>query len=253
MSITVGITQTGERVHIGKYDPSVHSNALACAYGHRLIAKRGDKIAHHYAHESGAECSGYRNNKGEWHVAMQSIIDDACVEIPMADEEGKVVHVADALCEGRVIEFQRSPISTDAMREREWFYTKAKGHRMCWVFCCTNDTSVDVVRDQVIGDVVLARWRGGPKFPLMSGKGIVAYLDFGTMDMLRVVDMRTKGKTTRFVARIVRVSEFEREWIGCCRKTEAVSNAWVRQPLYYPRDRILKEEELSVAWKRYQR
>lgn len=207
-----------KRIHISQYKDE-YKGLLRCLEGHHLVAKRGTKKQHHFSHSKplpdGSTCSDlYGNNKGEWHMAMQDRIIPRCLEIGMRDMNGKgrYVHIADALCNGNVIEFQNSPISSTKIEDREKFYVGEMGYKMCWVFEAGNK-KIDIVPLGQEGDLICYQWRMGPKYMLDGGsRGVKVFLDTGNMDFLEIV--ATNKKKTKIVVRIHRSFEFDKQWIG---------------------------------------
>jgi len=223
--------KTLTRLHIHQYNDQ-YKGKIVCAYGHRLIAKRGDKKMHHYAHQAGEGTDCVHENKGEWHVEMQSHIEDDCVEVPIADPiTGRILHIADVLCDGRVIEFQKSPMSQTKMGEREDFYTRTMGYTMCWVFCCVpGETGIVIKTTKIEGNIAFMQWISGSKFPLwcnMQNQNLVSYLDLGTMDLFEILAIKGAWLMTR----IVRLSVFEKEWYGS-HSVKPSQTIWERHPTY---------------------
>lgn len=92
-----------------------------------VIAKCGNVRAHHWAHEARDDCDTWSEGMGPWHVSWQSLVQPHYVEYVIKP------HRADILGSGdTVIELQHSPISTEAIREREAFYGN-----MVWLFDAT--------------------------------------------------------------------------------------------------------------------
>ncbi len=108
----------------------LHGQCPVC--GNPVIAKCGEKKAHHWAHESVQDCDSWWENKGEWHRKWQDSFDNDWQEIVV--EENGERHIADIKTpDGLVIEFQHSPMSMEEQRKREKFYKN-----MIWVVDCSN-------------------------------------------------------------------------------------------------------------------
>lgn len=118
MMLAVGINglrvepaQTGER-------------AMCPLCQRRVIAKVGELVCPHWAHESLEDCDAWSEGETPWHQEWKERFPVQYREVVMG------AHRADIrLPEGLVIEFQHSGIAPAEMREREAFY-----RRMAWVF-----------------------------------------------------------------------------------------------------------------------
>ena len=96
-----------------------------------VIAKCGERKAHHWAHKSAQSCDLWWENKGDWHRKWQDEFDNNWQEIIVEDNDEK--HIADIKTpDGLVIEFQHSPMSMEEQRKREQFYKN-----MIWVVDCS--------------------------------------------------------------------------------------------------------------------
>lgn len=118
--------------------------------GEQMIQKRGSVIKHHFAHKSLENCVSYYDNKGEWHREMQDLFPEDNREI-FNNECGK--HIFDVLTHnGRIIEFQNSPMSIDEFWKRTGDYVshtiKHDTPRMIWVFNYINRNFYVVGRTQ---------------------------------------------------------------------------------------------------------
>lgn len=139
MSLLYGLTDAGERVHIRDYDPTmlVHS-----PLGRPLIAKRGTKKVHHFAHRYAGDRDEWLDPvMTDWHCGYQEVVDPTHVEVRI--ERDGVLHIADLRNrDDVVIELQHSPIIDEVIREREQFYGN-----MIWLFDYSHrlTTPTDVV------------------------------------------------------------------------------------------------------------
>jgi hypothetical protein len=136
-----------------------------CPLGHRLIAKKGKRMVHHFAHYSGEACDKWREGLTHWHYQWQNIVADkryleVCLDANgamlghsmfqsygansnmnpiMAQAQG---HIADIVVPqidivngqqvwGRpcVVEVQHSSINKESIMAREEYYK-----RMIWLF-----------------------------------------------------------------------------------------------------------------------
>lgn len=89
-----------------------------------VLAKCGDLVSHHWAHESGADCDSWSEGESDWHRAWKERFPESAREVVIGP------HRADIALNGRVLELQHSAISTETIAEREAFY----GPGMLWLF-----------------------------------------------------------------------------------------------------------------------
>lgn len=131
MALLYATTKNG-KIHINEYNKERDGVALS-AMGKELIAKRGQKIIHHFAHKySGDRDSWMEPKMTEWHLSYQKICKRENVEV-IINKNGNI-HIADIYINGKVIELQHSPINEITINERENFY-----ENMIWIFDYTND------------------------------------------------------------------------------------------------------------------
>lgn len=195
----IAYLESGDRIHISEYEDSM-SGKIFCHEGHLLIAKRGDKVAHHFAHKSRTMCSAH-DNVGEWHLWWQNRVFPDCIEISMKP------HIADIKVIGYIIEIQHSPMKESVMRERESFYTK--DHNLIWIFDCRN---IEYRIESRSNNRITLRWIRGPTFPLSGqykGK-VIKIFDFGKKELL-VVEAQ-QGKI--ILGRALSLDDFDKIYIG---------------------------------------
>lgn len=82
-----------------------------------LIVKKGKINAHHFAHKNITECDSWYE-MSEWHKTWQDRFNIKNREVILEN------HRADIKINNLIIEFQKSPLSIDDMRERVYFYKK---------------------------------------------------------------------------------------------------------------------------------
>lgn len=99
--------------------------------GKELIKKMGSIRAHHFAHKKKSECDDWNYEMSEWHRNWQSKFPSECREVVVTKND--IMHRADVLINGTVIEFQHSNMSMDEFNERNTFYNNA-GYRVVWLF-----------------------------------------------------------------------------------------------------------------------
>lgn len=126
----------GKKVYI---DDSVPTQSYFCpACGNKMILRRGNIVAHHFAHRAKKECDPWYTKKMSlWHSKMQSHFDKSVREIVIWDNTHTVYHIADIAIrtdkEQFIIEFQHSPISQEEFISRSKFYLD-NGYTLIWVF-----------------------------------------------------------------------------------------------------------------------
>lgn len=138
--LKTGLVQGG-KVSIDDYNKEMGD--VYCPLGHRLVAKKGKIVIHHFAHYPGQGCDPWRKGMTNWHHQWQTIVENHIyLEIPLnaagklVQFDEKVAHIADIVnpkiqIDGRwqVIEVQHSPMSTATIEAREKHYVN-----MIWLF-----------------------------------------------------------------------------------------------------------------------
>lgn len=93
-----------------------------------VIPKCGEINVHHWAHKSLSECDTWSEGETDWHLKWKSYFPPEYTEVTVVRDGIK--HRADLrLSTGWIVEFQNSPISIDAIRERNEFWGK-----VIWIF-----------------------------------------------------------------------------------------------------------------------
>jgi hypothetical protein len=85
----------GVKISISDYKKEAGKDPL-CALGHRLVAKKGKKVIHHFAHYPGQGCDALLWHKGmtNWHSQWQKIVlDKSNVEVCL-DPNGNIVGIS---------------------------------------------------------------------------------------------------------------------------------------------------------------
>lgn len=99
-----------------------------------VVAKRGPKIVHHWAHKALQDCDSWYDSRNmtEWHRSWQDRFLPACQEVTLGE---KREHRADVYLEDQklTVEFQHSSLPQETVLERTEFYTKNNGF-IAWVF-----------------------------------------------------------------------------------------------------------------------
>jgi hypothetical protein len=92
------------------------------------IAKCGQVVVHHWAHEARAECDPWAEPDSKWHRWWQEFAPPGRSEVVMGP------HRADIFTDDAwVVELQHSYLGVDEIAEREKFY----GSKMAWLWDCT--------------------------------------------------------------------------------------------------------------------
>jgi competence CoiA-like predicted nuclease len=116
-------------------NPNTRARCPSC--NAETIPKCGEINIWHWAHKSTAECDPWHENETLWHINWKERFPDKWQEVPLGP------HRADIQTpQNIVIEFQRSPISTIQIKEREAFYGD-----MLWILNGADFTSNFEVRD----------------------------------------------------------------------------------------------------------
>ena len=116
-----------------------HYICLLC--GSDLIAKKGTKRMHHFAHRSATECDDWATGMTEWHLMGQRILEGrgAKLETPFANIDNRGHrHRLDALMTDgdghrKGFELQHSPMGRDMFDVRNRFYLDELDE-LIWVF-----------------------------------------------------------------------------------------------------------------------
>lgn len=104
--------------------------------GGKVTLKRGKVTAAHFSHISGSCDDMWHYDLSEWRRSMQQLFSEKYREIPL--KKDGVVHRADVLKDGIIIEFQHSPISAEEFQDRNNFYT-ALGYKVVWILNLSED------------------------------------------------------------------------------------------------------------------
>ena len=199
-----------KRIHIHEYEEKLHKGKLMCQDGHHVNAKRGTKVVWHYAHVNGQhdECS---REMGPWHRWWQDRVEADFLEV-IIKRDGKK-HIADMINgDDLVVEFQKSVVSPDVIKEREVFY-----NRMIWVFCCVDHKMKEIARS---GRYMHLKLVGGSKFFLCATKR--SFIDFDRRGVLEVIQIlkATKSEPELYV-RIWGMKEFDDTFMKGCLRADA--------------------------------
>jgi len=198
---------------------------ITCAEGHVVIARRGEKNVHHFAHKAHTVCL-CPDNKGAWHTQWQDRVHKEYQEVRMKEITSGILHIADVCipscnvqCSGKgyVIEVQHSNMDSQTIRERERFYT-SQGYILIWIFDCSSDWEYKVVRRHHMKgspyeEVTIRRIRGRDfHFAAQYSGNVLKFLDFNKESILLV----TKQNGSMITGLIVPIEEFDRTYLGSC-------------------------------------
>ena len=143
----------------------------------RVIAKCGQLVIHHWAHEAVSECDPWWEHESEWHRSWKALVPPERTEVTRGPHRADIVR-----SDGTVVELQHSPISVDEIRERENFYGK-----MIWLFDGRNiDADGDyrrlLLRPKTSGSItdVTFRFKHPRKHYGMCNAPV--YVDLGNID-----------------------------------------------------------------------
>lgn len=120
------------RVCIDNVDKSEVFYCQEC--GEKLVQKRGEIIAHHFAHYPNTQCiDNWHYDESEWHYQMQNLFPNDTQEVVMELENTK--HIADVFIKERnlVVEFQGDRIRQTEFASRNNFFSKL-GYKVLWIF-----------------------------------------------------------------------------------------------------------------------
>ena len=93
------------------------------------IAKCGTYKIGHWAHKAKIQCDPWLKKETPWHLQWKDYFPKECQEVVHKNVITGEKHIADVKTkQGRVLEFQNSPISLEEKTSREVFYPK-----MVWI------------------------------------------------------------------------------------------------------------------------
>ena len=135
------LTVDNKRISI---EDAVSGESYLCPVcGNPVVVKaaNSDNIRTHFAHKRNTLClDDWKHDMSDWHFDWQSKFPIGNREIVV--EKDGVLHRADVLINGTVIEFQHSPISSEEFETRNCFY-KNCGYRVVWLFDATDKMKID--------------------------------------------------------------------------------------------------------------
>jgi hypothetical protein len=148
-----------------------------------VIAKCGEIVTWHWAHEAGTDCDTWAEIPGAWHKSWQELVP------PVAREVVAGCHRADLIsANGTIIELQQSSISPAEIREGERYYSQYTP-RFLWIFDARDanaDSRLDIRKRSSNGNPEYRtfRWKHPRKSVASCRKPVL--LDLGC-EVLRVM------------------------------------------------------------------
>lgn len=129
-----------------KPQPLLKGVCQAC--GKPALAKCGEKILWHWAHQSRKSCDPWWENETDWHRRWKHFFPEAWHEVVQHDPETGEKHIADVRTANElVIELQHSAMPHDELRSREAFYK-----RMIWIVDATPFASQFAIEEHKLPD-----------------------------------------------------------------------------------------------------
>lgn len=145
------------------YQRNIHGvPKCPCCEG-KLVSKRGNIKAPHFAHARNSDCEHWTEPTTEWHLNWQLLAPPECREVRIS-KDGKL-HIADIqLPDGHVIEVQHSDMKPQMIQAREAFYSD-----MTWIVDGRDVFSIiGMYHDVVVGYVLKNKgWWGHTTKPLV--------------------------------------------------------------------------------------
>lgn len=141
-----------------RIEASVTGDRAACPQCKAIvIAKCGRRVAHHWAHEVGADCDPWSEGMTQWHLDWQGCWPESQRELVIGEHRTDVftwlresmpwlvrrgawhyfggVGIGLQVNSPIVVEFQNSYLSVDEIEERQAYYGRSAG-QMIWVWDC---------------------------------------------------------------------------------------------------------------------
>jgi competence protein CoiA len=166
-------------------NPTQRATCPAC--GGTVIAKCGEIVVWHWAHESLKDCDAWSEGESEWHRDWKACVPSRQREVVIGRHRADI-----QLDDGMVYELQHSSISTQEIREREDFYG-----RMAWIFDCREPYENDRLRiraprpDRRTPNYRTFRWAHVRKSIAACRRTV--YLDLGEDVLLRLGKLYLDG------------------------------------------------------------
>jgi hypothetical protein len=104
-----------------------------------VLAKCGELVGWHWAHERAADCDPWAEPDTRWHAWWQLQVPPECREVPMGPHRADIVTPR-----GSVVELQSSALPESEVAEREAFY----GPDMVWLFDVRSSYELDLRKNK---------------------------------------------------------------------------------------------------------
>jgi hypothetical protein len=141
-----------------------------------VIAKCGELVVWHWAHESVTDCDPWAEHESAWHLAWKARVAPEHREVVMGPHRADI-----ALPNGRVIELQHSSLSPEDVRTREAFY----GPGLIWVIDASEFSDRLIFRHQ--RRFATFRWKTPRKWQWTLTQPVVWDLGQGSLFCVRRV------------------------------------------------------------------
>lgn len=155
------------------------AGATCPACGAPVVAKCGEIVAWHFAHQAAEDCGAWAEPDTDWHPAWQQKVPLDRREVVRGPHRVDIVTPA-----GRVVELQHSALGPAEIREREDFYGD-----MIWLFDATDAYAAGRIELRAQSYGVSFRWKH-PRKSLAACRRAVL-LDLGGDQILTVRRIHT--------------------------------------------------------------
>lgn len=92
--LTTACLDDGSKISIDEYKKDLNKN-FCCPLGHKLMAKKGRLVVHHFAHYPGSKCDKFRTGMTNWHSQWQRIVEDKNNLEVCLDQNGNKIKLSD--------------------------------------------------------------------------------------------------------------------------------------------------------------
>jgi hypothetical protein len=163
-----------------------------------MIAKTGDVLIWHWAHESIPDDCALAT-EGEWHRSWKALALDGTQEVVVGNRRADVLAPG-----GYAVEFQSSPLTQEEVEEREHDWAE----KLVWVFDAREAYDNDRLR--LLGEPYDKRkglfWFKAPE--RIKGAMCPTYYDIGNDTLIRVARLRLTGASIKGVGFVMAQKAF---------------------------------------------